>query len=117
MLPTGRPRHQLARASLAAMLGMVVLAGCRSTGTTSPSATTAIGSAEIRISADPDYNVPASVSPGATVHVLNQHSSMHDVTADNTTFHTRLLRQDESAIFTAPQQPGSYPSIAANTPT
>ncbi|MGY4101884.1 cupredoxin domain-containing protein [Nocardia sp. R16R-3T] len=113
MLPTGRPRHRLALASLLAILGMVVLAGCGATG---PSATTATGSAEIRTSADPDYIVPAAVPPGATVRVLNQHSSMHDVTADDATFHTRLLRQDESDIFTAPQQPGSYPFHCSKHP-
>lgn len=54
------------------------------------------------------FEVPASVSPGATVTVVNEDNSFHTVTADDETFDVNAPG-GESVTFTAPEEPGEYP--------
>jgi plastocyanin len=89
------------------VLGVVASAGCGGgDGTTTTSSTT--GQAVMTISADRQFVVASSVPPGAQVKVLNQHTSTHDVTADDGVgFKTKLLGNGESDTLVA-QAAGTY---------
>jgi plastocyanin len=88
------------------VLGVVASAGCGGgDGTTTTSSTT--GQAVMTISADRQFVVASSVPPGAQVKVLNQHTSTHDVTADDGGFKTKLLGNGESDTLVA-QAAGTY---------
>ncbi|HEY6747744.1 MAG TPA: cupredoxin domain-containing protein [Mycobacteriales bacterium] len=54
------------------------------------------------------YGDPITVAPGATIKVTNQDVAAHDAVSDDGKFTTPLLKQGESATFTAPMQPGTY---------
>jgi plastocyanin len=55
------------------------------------------------------YQLPASVSPGATVMVQNKDRENHTVTADSADAFDVKVDADASVSFTAPTKPGSYP--------
>jgi len=55
------------------------------------------------------YQVPASVSPGAMVTVLNKDGEAHTVTADSGAAFDDKASPGASTSFTAPMKPGSYP--------
>jgi plastocyanin len=54
------------------------------------------------------FGQPLTVAPGATVEVVNTDAAPHNVTADDKSFKTANLNQDETATFTAPTTPGRY---------
>jgi plastocyanin len=54
------------------------------------------------------YGDPITVAPGATIKVTNQDVAAHDAVSDDGKFKTPLLKQGESATFTAPAEPGTY---------
>jgi plastocyanin len=58
---------------------------------------------------DFDYQVPDSVSPGATVTVMNMDGEAHTVTADEGDAFDAQVTGDATGTFTAPMEPGSYP--------
>jgi plastocyanin len=53
------------------------------------------------------FQVPASVSPGATVSVMNMDGEAHTVTADGGDFDVQVPA-GATVTFTAPTTPGSY---------
>lgn len=55
------------------------------------------------------YTVPASVSPGATVSVMNMDGENHTVTADAGNAFDVKATAGTTVTFTAPKKPGSYP--------
>ncbi len=58
------------------------------------------------------FSGPASVSPGATVTVVNQDSQKHTLTAkDGKAFDVTIDGGGGKATFTAPSAPGSYAYI------
>jgi plastocyanin len=54
------------------------------------------------------YGEPLSVAPGAQITVTNKDSAPHDAVADDGSFRTEVLGQNESGTFTAPTAPGTY---------
>ena len=54
------------------------------------------------------YQTPASVSPGATVSVMNMDGEAHTVTADSGSAFDTKIDPGASATFTAPMKPGTY---------
>lgn len=55
------------------------------------------------------YQTPASVSPGATVSVMNMDGEAHTVTADSGNAFDDQAAAGTTTTFTAPSTPGSYP--------
>lgn len=55
------------------------------------------------------YQTPTSVSPGATVGVMNMDSEAHTVTADSGNAFDVQATPGTTVTFTAPTKPGSYP--------
>ena len=56
------------------------------------------------------FGAPLTVRPGAMIKITNMDAAAHDIASDDgETFRTPLLNHGESATFTAPTQPGSYP--------
>ncbi len=114
-------QHRLAIG--AALAAAVLLGGCstspstpQATGTTTGSATPsqaqpttqAEQSAVITIK-DFTYQLPPSVSPGATVTVRNEDAANHTVTSKPKGAFDVLVKGRDSVTFTAPTEPGSYP--------
>ncbi|MDQ1660596.1 MAG: hypothetical protein QOJ68_576 [Blastococcus sp.] len=54
------------------------------------------------------YQTPASVSPGATVTVMNMDGEAHTVTADSGSAFDTKIDPSASSTFTAPMKPGTY---------
>ena len=54
------------------------------------------------------YETPASVSPGATVTVMNMDGEAHTVTADSGNAFDVKADPGTSTTFTAPMKPGTY---------
>jgi plastocyanin len=54
------------------------------------------------------YDVPVSVSPGATVSVMNMDGEAHTVTADEGKAFDVTAAGNASGSFTAPTTPGTY---------
>lgn len=57
------------------------------------------------------YQMPESVSPGATITVVNEDSTPHSVTSDEEGLFDVTFKGDETATFTAPEEPGEYPYV------
>jgi plastocyanin len=55
------------------------------------------------------YQVPDSVSPGATVGVMNMDGEAHSVTADDGAAFDAQVTGAATGSLTAPTEPGSYP--------
>jgi plastocyanin len=133
-----RRRSRLSRVGLGAAAGLValgMLAACSSSGkststtaagsaskSVSVSATTSMtsGSAGTSSSGTPQsaamihissfkYMVPASVSPGAMVSVMNMDGENHTVTADSGNAFDVKANAGAIVMFAAPKTPGSYP--------
>jgi plastocyanin len=122
--PTKRParRHlRLPLAVLAVFAFAALTAACGSSGrsTTSPSPTSASGSAAASGTTIVIKNfafMPAdlSVRPGATVTVHNEDPTTHTVTAvspHDKIFNTGDINAGATKTFTAPTSAGSYPYI------
>ncbi len=54
------------------------------------------------------FGEPLTVAPGATIKLTNMDVAAHDAVSDDGRFTTPLLKQGESATFTAPAEPGTY---------
>ena len=54
------------------------------------------------------YTTPASVSPGATVHVMNMDREAHTVTADTDHAFAVTVPAGKTVTFSAPPSSGSY---------
>ncbi|WNI18202.1 cupredoxin domain-containing protein [Actinacidiphila sp. ITFR-21] len=122
-------RRRLAGRRLAglALAGtLLALTGCSDSGSggsggtaASPSASAARTGGGSRIVIKDFAFSPAAltVSPGATVTVLNQDSTAHTVTADTgKSFDTGTIAPGRSATFTAPEKSGSLAYICTIHP-
>jgi plastocyanin len=58
--------------------------------------------------ADFKFGAPLTVTPGATVTVLNSDSAEHTVTADSGDAFNVEVGDNGTATFTAPTRPGTY---------
>ena len=58
--------------------------------------------------ADMKFSAPLTVTPGATVSVVNSDSVEHTVTADSGNAFNVEVGDNGTATFTAPTQPGTY---------
>lgn len=76
--------------------------------TTSSADAGTAGSTTIHISSFA-YKTPATVSPGATVSVMNMDGEAHTVTADSGGAFNVTAKGDSTVTFTAPSKPGKYP--------
>lgn len=65
---------------------------------------------------DFQYELPASVAPGATVTVINEDTAPHTVTAENDGGFDATAAGGETVTFTAPEEPGEYPIICTYHP-
>jgi plastocyanin len=103
-------------------LVLVLMTGCGGDARTGDTAAAATGSsptaaasgssaqAEVLIHIqDFGYEAPDSVSPGATVSVMNMDGEAHTVTADEGNAFDVQVTGDATGGFTAPMEPGSYP--------
>jgi plastocyanin len=129
-LPGRHPRRPAARAGLlfaGSLVALSIVAGCASSGTrgAAPASVAAAMGASTSISAGAgassaaaaamihidnfSYTVPASVSPGARVSVMNMDGEAHTVTADSSGAFADLAAAGTITTFTAPTRPGSYP--------
>jgi plastocyanin len=89
--------------------------GAYSSPATTPPATTDNGGGGGQAAAtgtitiqDFQYGEPLAVAPGATITVTNKDSAPHDVVADDGSFKTETLDQNQSATFKAPAKAGTY---------
>lgn len=78
----------------------------------SSSPTTAQAAAAVISIADFEYEVPASVAPGATITIENVDSQAHTVTSKAGGFDVKI-DPNGTATLTAPSEPGSYPFICS----
>ena len=76
-------------------------------GSTAMPGSTASAEAVLHIQ-DFDYQVPDSVSPGATVTVMNMDGEAHTVTADEGNAFDAQVTGDATGSLTAPMEPGTY---------
>lgn len=60
---------------------------------------------------DFEFSGPDSVAPGAEVMVNNDDTTSHTVTAEGDGGFDVTIAGGETATFTAPSQPGSYPYV------
>ncbi len=60
---------------------------------------------------DFEFSDPDSVGPGAEVMVNNEDTTSHTVTAEGDGGFDVTIAGGETATFTAPSQPGSYPYV------
>ncbi|MHC5560698.1 cupredoxin domain-containing protein [Kocuria sp. U4B] len=65
---------------------------------------------------DFQYDLPASVAPGATVTVINEDTAPHTVTAQDEGGFNAVAAAGETVTFTAPEEPGEYPVICTYHP-
>jgi plastocyanin len=75
--------------------------------TAAASATASAAGPKISI-ADMKFSAPLTVTPGATVTVVNSDSVEHTVTADSGNAFNADVGDNGTATFTAPTQPGTY---------
>lgn len=114
------------------VVAVAMLSGCGSSGGSGQSATTPSASPSAPSSStagqpspsqnsspaqqvmitikDFGYQMPASVSPGATVSVRNEDAANHTVTSKSGGFDS-LVKGNGTSTFKAPTKAGSYPII------
>jgi plastocyanin len=124
-MPNSRLRTTLIGLTCTAALGVLGGCGSASSAATSSSGSamdsssmSSMGSSSAGSSASPAavvihiskfaYQVPASVSPGATVTVMNMDGEAHTVTADSGSAFDIKIDPGASSTFTAPMKPGTY---------
>jgi plastocyanin len=93
---------------------LLLLSACgRSTTTASPATvpTSATAASAITVTIQNFAFHPArfTVSPGATITVINDEQVIHTLTADNGAFNSGDVTKGVSVTFQAPTQPGTYP--------
>lgn len=109
----------------AVTIALVGLAGCAQTGNqgtaaSAPMASTMTSAPPTSAATDISatvmlpirnfaFSVPASVTPGARIMVMNGDSSAHTVTADAGGAFNVVVQGNGTAFFTAPATPGRYP--------
>jgi plastocyanin len=96
---------------VAAVLTAVATAtACGAEQQTTQTAETSVGPPAATISiSNFTFDTPASVPAGATIAVKNSDPAEHSVTADSGNTFSVDIEAGETATFTAPSQPGTYP--------
>jgi plastocyanin len=96
--------------AVAAGIAAAVTACGSSSAPTNATPTSAAGPPAAEISIDNfTFNTPATVPAGATIAVKNADPAEHSVTADSGDAFNIDVEGGETATFTAPTKPGSYP--------
>ena len=65
---------------------------------------------------DFEFDISGSVSPGATITVVNKDSAPHTVTSEEEGLFDATFEGGETVTFTAPEEPGEYPFICTIHP-
>lgn len=82
-----------------------------------PAAPTETSASVAELSIDSFSLESVTVSPGATVTVINNDSAPHTATANDRSFDTGTIAPGGSATFVAPTQPGTYQLYCAIHPS
>lgn len=90
-------------------------AGSSSTAPASESVTPVTGGPTITISGMA-FGDPLTVSPGATITIVNKDTVEHSVTSDPKGPFSTDVDGGEQKTFTAPTQPGTYPFVCKYHP-
>ena len=115
---------------LGALLLMGAIAtGCSSTKTDSATSSSRETSSEIAMTGGPpaaqgstitisanDFGAALTVSPGATVTIVNEDTAEHSVTSDLKGAFDTHVDGGEQKTFTAPTKPGEYPFVCVYHP-
>jgi plastocyanin len=112
--PSAAPRrvaYHLRVAALATMISLLLLSACGSSSTKTSPATAQMSVTAITVTIQNFAFHPANftVSPGATVTVINEDQVIHTLTADNVAFNSGDVTNGVPVSFSAPTQPGTYP--------
>lgn len=116
--PSAAPRHfagHLWMAALAIMVTLFFLSACglnNSTNTApTPSPTSVTPTSAITVTIKNFAFDPAdfTVTPGATITVINHDQVIHTLTADDRAFNTGDIANGVPVTFNAPTRPGRYP--------
>jgi plastocyanin len=132
LMTHGHPRRAL---PAAALLTVLIIAGCSGSPTTTrtsstpggrsqnsptasagePTASSATSSSRPTLPAAGSitiqnftYSVSGPAAPGSTVNVTNKDDTAHTVTADSANAFDVTIQPGKTAKFTAPKQPGTY---------
>ncbi|MDT9691882.1 cupredoxin family copper-binding protein [Streptomyces sp. P9(2023)] len=111
-------------AVLGSLCFVLLLTGCGDGGTeptpprsTPPASPTAAAADQIIIRGFAFKPTSLKIRPGATITVVNQDSVPHTVTAtEGEAFDTGEIAGGQSASFTAPDKPGTYPFFCSIHP-
>jgi plastocyanin len=109
-----RVTHHLRAAALVTMVTLLFVSACGSSSTTTPPATISTSvtpTSDITVTIQNFAFNPArfTVSPGATITVVNDDEVIHTLTADNRGFNSGDVTNGVPVTFQAPMQPGIYP--------
>ncbi len=112
--PSAAPRRvawHLRIAALATMVPLLLLSACGSSSArTSPAAApTLVSAITVTIQNFAFHPANFTVSPGATITVINDDQVIHTLTADNVAFNSGDVTNGVPVSFPAPTQPGTYP--------
>lgn len=95
---------------LAIFIGTAIVSGCTPQSSTSAQEASRSAIADLTFE---NFNIsPGSITvkPGQIVTISNRDTAGHTVTSDTAgLFETELIGSGQSASFTAPSEPGSYP--------
>jgi plastocyanin len=109
-----RITHHLRVAALATVVTLLFVSACGSSSIkTSPAAmsTSVMPVSAITVTIQDFAFHPSkfTVSPGATITVINEDQVIHTLTADNVAFNSGDVTKGVPVSFPAPTQPGTYP--------
>lgn len=118
--PSVAPRRDachLRAAALATMVPLLFLSACGSSGTTTsraaaPTSVTSVSAITVTIQNFAFHPAKFTVSPGATITVINDDEVIHTLTADNAepgAFNSGDVTKGVAVSFPAPTKPGTYP--------
>jgi plastocyanin len=117
--PSAAPRHvarHLRLAALATMVLLLLLSACgitskKTSPATAPTLVTSISAITVTIQNFAFHPADFTVSPGATITVVNEDEVIHTLTADNagTACNSVDVTKGVPVSFPAPTKPGTYP--------
>lgn len=104
--PSAARRHIACLLRLVAAIAIVPILSCVSACGSSSSAASAM---TVTIQSFIYHPARFTVSPGATITVINDDQVIHTLTADGGTFNSGDVANGVPTTFQAPKQPGTYP--------